>query len=158
MLPKRLFRIRRHLSPSQGFPVGRELLCFGMLLVTLLSSGSAMARCGDGTRHMIWRYASTSDLIEWDGRTTSITPDPAASTMSEDHFSKKCSQCQCPRHDQPRIPMDSVIRDSSPVPMVISVSPRLSSRCLVPRDRRIVWDESFLGCCLGVLERPPCIS
>jgi hypothetical protein len=158
MLPKSLFRIRRQLSPSQGFPAGQGLLCFGVLLVTLFSSGSAMARCGDGTRHMIWRYASASELIEWDGRTASITPDPVASTMSEDHFSKKCSQCQCPRHDQARIPVDSVIRDSSPIPVVISASPKLSVVCLVPRDRRIVWDESFLGCCLGVLERPPCIS
>lgn len=117
-------------------------------------STSAHARCGDSNRQMIWRFANAAELIVWDGRSQSELPDLNTS-MSAEHTATPCTECRCPRPDQPRIPMESVLRDHvvSPVvlpsPVDFEALPRLGLGCF------LVGDDRMLGRDLRVLERPP---
>lgn len=117
-------------------------------------SPTAYARCGDSNRQMIWRFANAAELIVWDGRSHSELPDLNMS-MSAEHTATPCTQCRCPHPDQPRIPLESLLRDHVVSPVVL---PQALAFEVLPRlglGRFLVGDDVMLGRDLHVLDRPP---
>ena len=117
-------------------------------------SPTAHARCGDSNRQMIWRFANAAELIVWDGRSQSELPDLNRS-MSAEHTATPCTQCRCPRPDQPHIPLESLLRDHVVSPVVLPQPVDFEALPRLGLGRFLVRDDLMLGRDLHVLDRPP---
>ncbi|MFN7730509.1 MAG: hypothetical protein ACK5OB_01305 [Pirellula sp.] len=110
------------------------------------------AGCGYAPQPMVWRFATSDQLLTWDGNSAVQVTQPRF--HATDELSTPCSQCRCPRQDQPRVPLEALPRFTLET---LGLVPD-QDRVMHPSDPEIpprVEDESFSTLGLSVLDRPP---
>lgn len=110
------------------------------------------AGCGHAPQPMAWRYATSEQLLTWDGNSAVQVTQPRLHALDE--LPTPCSQCCCPRQDQPRVPLEALRRVALET---LGLVP--DPDCVLqPTDPEVplrVEDENFSTLDLSVLDRPP---
>jgi len=133
-------------------------LWMGALFFFVGSSETALfAKCGSSGAGATWKYASTSELIAWDGRwwvtqTSSISMDE---TTHFDADSKPCSRCGGrPVEDRPSQPFTPPFRTTIQ-PVVIPPNATLLDTGTPSGDQVASTADIPPGRVLEVAKRPP---
>jgi hypothetical protein len=141
------------LHPSVAIGVRASVF---LVILVCMATESAWARCGSASRQLLWRHASSEELIRWDGSTATADPMERGVVMSHDEDGEReCSRCRCRRDGEPHRPLD--VEGIKTISMhVIAVSRAAWIRGLDSRSGRIVPSDTLgLSQSLSVLERPP---
>jgi hypothetical protein len=102
-----------------------------LVLFAGFGSQDAFARCGKGNSGIAWKYASTAELIRWDGRWR-VDPSGGSEPLVESHADPDtipCSHCGGRPTDE--------IPEPTPVPLV-----RVDSQTLVFASQALLTDPS----------------
>lgn len=115
------------------------------------------AKCGSATAAARWKYASTDELLSWDGRWW--VAESATIGMDENsHFDADTTRCtRCggrPVEDQPNQPLPTLVK-TNVQPVVLSPSPMLINAAYPPLSRIASLVDPLASRGLEVAKRPP---
>lgn len=137
----------------------RRLVLWIAAIALLLGFGTenGFAKCGSASDAAAWKYGSTADLIQWDGRWWSS--EPSSAVMQEDtHFdadSKPCSRCGGRPSDHRSAPPTNVpTRGAGPM-IVLNEKFGLHDLATLPKATLVPSDHFLAGRTLEVAKRPP---
>ncbi len=137
-----------------------RLLAIWVGLVALwggFGANTGFAKCGSATGAARWKYASTDELLSWDGRWW-VAESTTIGMEDNSHFdadTKPCSRCGGrPLEDQPNQSLPTLVK-TNVQPVVLSPRPMLINASNPPTNKIALLADPLASRGLEIAKRPP---